>query len=252
MDRGTDPYTPNAGAPPRFLAGRRGEVEDFRTLLRRLGRGYTEQSVIVTGLRGVGKTVLLGQYRQVEPARAEGVEIDPAAVELIVDHTEGYPYFIQEFGRAVWDSATGSRITLADAVQAREVVEAVLDGSFFRAPVQRCSPEELRYMRAMAELGPQAQRAAEVPEVLGRTSEQVAPLRARLINKGLLFTPRYGYAKFTVPQFDRFIRRHMTLDAVPRSDAGSASSAGFGAPGSRGCSPGGVARPGPRGCLGVA
>lgn len=65
MDRATNPYTPNAGAPARFLAGRRGEVEDFRTLLRRLGRGYTEQSVIVTGLRGVGKTVLLGQYRQV-------------------------------------------------------------------------------------------------------------------------------------------------------------------------------------------
>lgn len=46
-------------------------------------------------------------------------------------------------------------------------------------------------------------------------SEQVAPLRARLINKGLLYTPRCGYAKFTVPQFDRFIRRHMELDADP-------------------------------------
>ncbi len=70
-------------------------------------------------------------------------------------------------------------------------------------------------MRAMAELGPEAQKAAEVAEVLGRASEQVAPLRARLISKGLLFTPRYGFAKFTVPQFDRFMRRYMTLEAVP-------------------------------------
>lgn len=151
----------------------------------------------------------------VEPARAEHVAIDPAAVELIVDYTEGYPYFIQEFGRAVRDVAAGSRITAEDAAQAHEVVEAVLHESFFRAWVQRSSPEELRYMRAMADLGPQVQRAADVAEVLARSSAQVAPLRARLINKGPLYTPRYGYAKFTVPQFDRFMRRHMSLDTIP-------------------------------------
>ncbi|RBY74866.1 hypothetical protein DQ238_20780 [Geodermatophilus sp. TF02-6] len=65
MERSSNPYTPNAGAPPRYLAGRRTEVDDFRTLLRRLARGYTEQSVVITGLRGVGKTVLLGEYRRI-------------------------------------------------------------------------------------------------------------------------------------------------------------------------------------------
>ena len=65
MDRLRNPYTPNAGAPPRFLAGRGEEVEDFRALLIRLTNGYTEQSLIVTGLRGVGKTVLLGQYERI-------------------------------------------------------------------------------------------------------------------------------------------------------------------------------------------
>lgn len=394
MDRANNPYTPNAGAPPRFLAGRRAEVDDFRTLLQRLGRGYTEQSIVVTGLRGVGKTVLLGQYQRIaaeerwtavdaevskntpfgpqmanlarrallitsprnkwgdrakhaaavlksfsltvqpdgtltagldvdaqwgradtgnlnddladvfeavgeaakerdrgvvflfdeiqflskielealigavhrtvqrqlpvtfagaglpqlpglagdaksyaerlfkfpmigelpevaatealtEPARAEGVEIEARAAALIVRYTEGYPYFIQEFGRVVWNVAEGPTITLADAEAARAIVEAELDESFFRARVQRSTPEELRYMRAMAELGSEAQKAAEVAEVLGKASEQVAPLRARLINKGLLYTPRYGYAKFTVPQFDRFMRRHMTLEQIP-------------------------------------
>ncbi|MGY1710711.1 ATP-binding protein [Geodermatophilus sp. SYSU D00758] len=65
MDRGSDPYTPDAGAPPRFPVGRRTEVDDFRVLLQRLARGYTEQSLVITGLRGVGKTVLLGQYRRI-------------------------------------------------------------------------------------------------------------------------------------------------------------------------------------------
>lgn len=151
----------------------------------------------------------------IEPARLEGVEYELEAVAAIVEYTEGYPYFIQEFGRAVWNLADGPVITRADARAAQDLVEAELDESFFRARVQRSTPEELRYMRAMAELGADAQKAAEVAEVLGRTSEQVAPLRARLINKGLLYTPRYGYAKFTVPQFDRFMRRYMTLNEVP-------------------------------------
>ena len=74
-------------------------------------------------------------------------------------------------------------------------------------------------MRAMAELGPDAQKAADVATVLGKESEQVAPLRARLIDKGLLYsTPRYGFAKFTVPQFDKFMRRYMDLDAQAPPD----------------------------------
>jgi hypothetical protein len=148
----------------------------------------------------------------VEPARRQEVGFDQAAVRLILDYTEGYPYFIQEFGRAVWNLAEGPTVTREDAVAAQELVEAELDESFFRTRIQRSTIEERRYMRAMAELGSEAQKAADVAQVLGRSSEQVAPLRARLINKGLLYTPRYGFAKFTVPQFDRFLRRYMELD----------------------------------------
>jgi hypothetical protein len=147
----------------------------------------------------------------VEPARAEGVEIEDDAVAVIVSYTEGYPYFIQEYGRAVWNQASGPGITHSDAENAQEVVEAELDESFFRARLQRCTPTERRYLRAMAEGGPDMQRASEVAKVLQKSSQEVGPVRARLINKGLLYTPEYGYAKFTVPQFDRFMRRTMQL-----------------------------------------
>jgi len=150
----------------------------------------------------------------VEPARAEGVAFEPGAIDQILEYTEGYPYFIQEFGRAVWNLAEGPVVMATDADAALTLVEAELDESFFRSRIQRSTAEERRYMRAMAELGPDGQKAADVAEVLGKSSEQVAPLRARLINKGLLYTPRYGFAKFTVPQFDRFMRRHMGLDSV--------------------------------------
>lgn len=148
----------------------------------------------------------------VEPARQERVGVDQRAVDAILTYTEGYPYFIQEFGRAVWDLADGPEITPEDAANAQGVVEAELDESFFRTRIQRSTVEERRYMRAMAELGSTEQKASDVADVLGKSSEQIAPLRARLISKGLLYTPRYGYAKFTVPQFDRFMRRYMDLD----------------------------------------
>ena len=394
MDRARNPYTPNAGAPPRYFAGRAAEVDDFRVLLKRLAAGYTEQSMVVTGLRGVGKTVLLGEYRSIAeeegwvaidaevskstdfgpqmanlarrallqvspkmrwgdraraaaaaiksfsltvqpdgsltggleveqawgradtgilnedladvfeavgeaakerdsgvvflfdeiqflhkaelealigavhrtvqrrlpvtfagaglpqlpglagdaksyaerlfkfpligelpeaaarealvlPARAEAVEYEVGAVDEILRYTEGYPYFLQEYGRAAWNVAEGPTISREDVEAAGDVVDAELDESFFRARVQRSSPEELRYMRAMAELGADAHKAADVAGVLKKTSEQVAPIRARLISKGLLYTPRHGYAKFTVPQFDRFMKRYMELDSVP-------------------------------------
>lgn len=147
----------------------------------------------------------------VEPARAEGVEFDPGAAEAVIDYTQGYPYFIQEYGNVVWDLTTEPPIARDDVDSAREAVEAKLDGNFFRVRVERTSELELDYLRAMAELGPDPQQARDVAERLGRTSQQLGPTRSRLIDKGLLYTPGHGLAAFTVPQFDAFLRR-----AIPR------------------------------------
>lgn len=147
----------------------------------------------------------------VEPARALGIEFAEAAVDEVVAYTEGYPYFIQEFGNALWDLAEQPPISIDDVQRARDTVEAKLDDSFFRVRAERTTELELRYMRAMAELGPEAQQAKDVAEMLGRTSEQLGPTRSRLIDKGLLYTPGHGLAAFTVPQFDRFMRRSYQL-----------------------------------------
>lgn len=70
MDPIGNPYTPNAGSRPPELAGRAGELEQFRVLIGRLKRGATEQSMIIRGLRGVGKTVLLNAFE--DRAESEG------------------------------------------------------------------------------------------------------------------------------------------------------------------------------------
>jgi hypothetical protein len=390
MDPRDNPYTPNAGARPPALVGREDELAAFDVLLARLARGSTDQSVIITGLRGVGKTVLLGEFRiraeaqgwiaveaeitrhpdfglrmaqltrrallqlapkarwkdrarraagvlksftitvssngaltagldveaaegmadtgeivqdladlvvalgevakesgrgvvflfdeiqhlprvdfealiaalhksvqralpitfvgaglpqmprlageaksyserlfrfpsigrlpheqalraLVQPASDLGVAFTGEAADEIVAFTEGYPYFIQEYGRIVWDEAVDAPISAADVAAVRPLVAAKLDGSFFRVRAERTTPLELSYLRAMAELGAEPQKAGEVAAVLKRGAAQVGPTRARLIEKGLLYTPGYGLAAFTVPQFDKYLLRTMPL-----------------------------------------
>ncbi len=396
MDSISNPYTPNAGAAPEIVVGRDDQLEAFTVLLRRLERGRTEQSMIITGLRGVGKTVLLGQFVDIankanwevveieaskhddsrfrqamfsqlkaallrlsprarwtergriaaevlsafavsvdqkgtfsvswdvppaeglgdhgdlamdltdvfialgeaaaeqhrgvallidevqflgrsqlealiqavhktvqrklpitfvgaglpqiaelageaksyaerlfkfptigslvgddarkaltEPALVEGVTYDEDAVDLAIEITQGYPYFIQELGYQVWGVASDARVRRVDVDIAKEAYEAKLDGSFFRVRLDRATPLQTAYMRAMAELGSEPQKAADVARVMGRESTQVGPTRAELIDMGLLYTPEHGYAAFTVPDFDRFMLRAVPELTVP-------------------------------------
>ena len=71
MDPIGNPYTPNAGSRPPELAGRADELEQFRVLVGRLKRGATEQSMVIRGLRGVGKTVLLNAFE--DRAESDGL-----------------------------------------------------------------------------------------------------------------------------------------------------------------------------------
>lgn len=396
MDALTNPYTPNAGAEPQAIVGRDDQLEWFNLLLARIERGRTEQSMIVTGLRGVGKTVLLGSFRtsalrqnwvvvelevsksdessfrrdiaarlraalyelaprvkwsdrlthaaavlrsftlsvdptgtwtagmnvepaegyadhknlaldltdvflaigeaanekkrgvvllfdevqflrreqleaviealhkmvqrklpvtlvgaglpQIaelagdaksyaerlfkfprignlsesdarlalnEPAQQEGATFTSDALDFAAAVTGGYPYFIQELGYATWTIANGPTITKADIELAIPAYEAKLDESFFRVRLDRATELQRAYLRSMAELGPEPQKASDVADTMGRTSQNLAPTRAELINMGLLYTPEHGYAAFTVPQFDAFLLRAMPNLEVP-------------------------------------
>ena len=392
----TNPYTPNAGAEPQAIVGRDDQLDSFDLLLARIEAGRTEQSMIITGLRGVGKTVLLGQFRtkamsrewvvvelevskndehafrrdiamklrtalfqlsprkkwsdrmkhaaavltsftisvdaegtwsagidieaaegfadnanlaldltdvllaigqaadekgggvvllfdeiqfldrqQLEaviealhkmvqrklpitlvgaglpqiaelagdaksyaerlfkfprigvlsakdakaalarPAQEEGSTYSSKALTAAVTITGAYPYFLQELGYAVWTVARGPEITRDDVVTAVPAYQAKLDESFFRVRLDRATTLQRAYLRAMAQLGSKPQKASDVADVMGRTSQNLAPTRAELINMGLLYTPEHGYAAFTVPHFDKFIMRAIPTLIVP-------------------------------------
>ena len=151
------------------------------------------------------------------PAGDEGATFTAAALDAAVIITGGYPYFLQELGYAVWTIAGGPQITLDDVQAAEPAYEAKLDTSFFRVRLDRTTDLQRAYLRAMAQLGSAAQKASDVADVMGRTSTDLGPTRAELINMGLLYTPQHGYAAFTVPHFDRFLIRAIpTLEVPPR------------------------------------
>ena len=144
-----------------------------------------------------------------KPATAAAVRFERAALDEIVKQTRGYPYFLQAWGKHVWVAADGSPITEAHVRQASaEAIEA-LDRSFFRVRFDRLTPAERRYMRAMSELGPGPHRSGEIAAMMGKQVSAVAPFRAQLIGKGMIWSPGYGDTAFTVPLFDEFMKRTM-------------------------------------------
>ena len=143
------------------------------------------------------------------PAAEQHVVFEPAALERIVRETQGYPYFLQEWGKHVWDIAPGSPVTLNDVERAAGNAIAALDESFFRVRFDRLTPAEKRYLRAMAELGPGPHRSGDIANVLDRKVTALGPTRNQLISKGMVWSPNHGDTAFTVPMFDQFMKRIM-------------------------------------------
>lgn len=145
----------------------------------------------------------------VKPIENEGASVVEAAIQYVFDQTQGYPYFLQEWGKLMWDCARKAPITKKDAEAATSLAVAALDASFFRVRFDRLTPKEKRYLRAMAELGPGSHRSGEIAAIYGTAVEALGPVRAGLIRKGMVWSPAHGDTDFTVPLFDEFMKRIM-------------------------------------------
>lgn len=152
-------------------------------------------------------TEVLAREALAEPAAGEGVEWDDDAVDFLVGETQGYPYFLQQFGQDTWNAADGSKLTLTDAKIGAARGRAELDGGFFRARWDRATRAEQRYLRAMSEDGDHGSPSGEVASRLGKSPNSLGPARANLISKGLVYAPEHGVVAFTVPGMADFIRR---------------------------------------------
>ena len=142
-----------------------------------------------------------------DPAQVEGVVFEPNALTEIYRMTKGYPYFLQEWGYQSWNRAKASPITLKVIQEATNMVIPRLDKNFFRVRFDRLIPSEKNFLRAMAELGPGYYRSGDIAEILNFKITSLAPVRAKLIKKGMIYSPAHGELAFTVPLFDEFMVR---------------------------------------------
>jgi hypothetical protein len=191
------------------------------------------QRVLPVTLMGAGLPQLVGQLGRAKSYAERLFEfpdigpLDPAAAELalrvpaaraqvqytvqaiaeILGQTQCYPYFLQEWGKHAWAAAAESPIDIAAVHSATRTALADLDASFFRVRFDRLTTTEKNYLRVMAQLGPGPHRSGDIAEALARPVQALAPTRAGLIAKGMIYSPQHGDTAFTVPLFDSFMKR---------------------------------------------
>lgn len=141
------------------------------------------------------------------PVLEQGVVFQEAALEEVIRLSQGYPYFLQAWGYQCWNIAQANTITLDDVRNATDTVTAHLDGSFFRVRYDRLTPGDKKFLRAMAHMGAGPHRIGDVAATMGMGLRTLSPTRAKLIKKGMIYSPEHGQIAFTVPLFDEFMKR---------------------------------------------
>jgi hypothetical protein len=154
------------------------------------------------------------------PASRENVAYAPDALRYILEQSQGYPYFLQQWGEAVWNEAETSPIDMQDALAAHELVTDELDRRFFRDRYDTATEAERIYMAAMADLGPGSHSSADIAARMGLTVKTASVRRDGLLKKGLIYSRVDTELDFTVPQFATFIERIHPFDATQRPRRG--------------------------------
>ncbi len=147
-----------------------------------------------------------------DPTRNAGIEFQGDALAEIFRITEGYAYFVQEWGSQCWNIADSSPITQEHVSRTTPVAIKELDKSFFRVRYDRLTPSEKRFLRAIAEVSNGPVRTGDVAELLKIKVTSLGPVRASLIEKGMIYSPAFGDMAFTVPMFGEFMKRTMPFD----------------------------------------
>jgi len=190
--RGMPFYVVGAGLP-----SLPGALADARSYAERLFSYWSIDALDEDGARGA----------LVRPAAAAGVHWDREAIDLVLESSDGYPYFLQEYGKAAWDYAPGPAITVDDARVGIQAGKLSLDLGFYTSRWERATPSERDYMLAMAADGAGPSSSGEVARRMNKKPSAVGPTRAGLVHKGLVFAPERGQIAFTVPGMADFVER---------------------------------------------
>lgn len=142
------------------------------------------------------------------PIEEEGQQITDGALDAIIAATQRYPYFLQEWGYQSWNMAENSPVDTADVTGAHAQALKRLDDGFFKVRFDRLTPKERGYVIAMASLGAGPYRSSDIAEKLHMKVTSLGPMRAKIIEKGMIYSPAHGDIAFTVPMFEDYLSRN--------------------------------------------
>ena len=173
-------------------------------------KSYAERLFIFPKVDALPKDDAMNAIRQ--PIEEEGESIEEKLLEYIFDKTKGYPYFLQEWGYQIWNMSLESPINSHCIEAAERTALNRLDDGFFKVRIDRLTPKEKEYVIAMACLGEGPYRSSDVAEILGEKLATLGPRRAKIIEKGMIYSPAYGDIAFTVPMFEAYLKRKWIRD----------------------------------------
>lgn len=144
----------------------------------------------------------------IEPAKRFQIKYTDEAVNKIIEITQGYPYFLQEYGKWVWEcKKEESIIDIKIVNKAYDKFEQSLDKAFFKVRHDRATAREIEFMTAMVACEKLPCSTKEIANIMGESIQAISPLRAQLIHKGFIYAAKRGEVDFTVPQFDKYLKR---------------------------------------------
>lgn len=168
-------------------------------------KSYAERLFDYPTVGALDSTAATAAIRQ--PIEDEEESISNDALQIIMDRTQGYPYFLQEWGYQAWNIADAPPIDADDVERASSAAIRRLDEGFFRVRFDRLTPKEREYVIGMAKLGKGPYRSSDVADELGERVQSLGPRRATIIRKGMIYSPAYGDIAFTVPMFEDYLGR---------------------------------------------
>ncbi|SNR35205.1 ATP-binding protein [Paracoccus sediminis] len=168
-------------------------------------KSYAERLFLYPGVGALDKKSASTAIER--PIIDEDASIEPEALQTIVERTQGYPFFLQEWASVTWNNAEGSKITFNDANQSYTETLALLDEGFFKVRIDRLTKAETQFVKAMSDLGDGPYAMGDIAKAMGRTQQSLGPARASIISKGMIYSTDHGYLDFTVPLFAPFMRR---------------------------------------------
>lgn len=142
-----------------------------------------------------------------EPAKKFNIIYAHEATNKIVEITKGYPFFIQQLCKIVYDKTNKDVIELSDVENCIDEFLSSLDERFFKSRYERCAESDKKFIFAMVECGELPCTISNVAHNLNKTVGSISTTRAQLISKGIIYPVRYKELDFTVPEFSRYIQR---------------------------------------------